>query len=73
MQNLQQTTFSVFWGVFSEKFRPDILCELSAWQAIHLKCQVLFSLKSKKKEIKNVICAAVMNIGWVKRKESEHK
>ena len=33
---------------FSEKIRFDILCELSAMQTIHMKCQALLSLKIKK-------------------------
>ena len=37
---------------FSEKIRLDISCELSAEQMIHMKCQVLFSLKKKKKKKK---------------------
>ena len=43
----------IFLGVivlhFSEKIRLDISCESSAKQTIHLKCQVLFSLKNNKK------------------------
>ena len=35
----------LFYYYFSEKIRLDILGELSAMQTIHLKCQVLFSLK----------------------------
>ena len=32
----------------SKKIRLDFSCETSAWQRIHLKHQVLFSLKKKK-------------------------
>ena len=31
---------------FSKKTSFDILCESSAWQMIHIKCQDLFSLKN---------------------------
>ena len=32
----------------SLKIRLDISCEMSAWQMIHMKCEVLFSLNNKK-------------------------
>ena len=35
---------------FSEKIRPDILCESSARQRIHMKLQALFSAKNKSKK-----------------------
>ena len=35
---------------YSEKVRFDILCELSAWQTIHMKYQALFSLKIKQQQ-----------------------
>ena len=34
---------------FLEKIRLDITCKLSAKQTIHMKCQVVFSLKTNKK------------------------
>ena len=34
---------------FSAEIKPGISCESSAEQMIHMKCQVLFSLKIKKK------------------------
>ena len=36
---------------FSDK-EPDISCESSASQTIHMKCQALFSLKKKKRKQK---------------------
>ena len=41
---------SKFFFFFSEKTSLDISCELSAKQMIHMKCQDLFSLKTKKKQ-----------------------
>ena len=38
-----------FFHCFSEKIRLDILCESSARQRNHIKCQALFSLKDKEK------------------------
>ena len=43
--------FIYFFFYFSEKTSLDISCELSAWQTIHMKCQDLFSLKNKKKNL----------------------
>ena len=37
-----------FYFNFSEKTSLDILCESSAKQMIHIKCQDLFSLKKNK-------------------------
>ena len=45
--------------MFSEKIRLVISCESSAKQMIHMKCQVLFSLKNINKQIK-MLSAAVM-------------
>ena len=39
----------------------NILCESSAWQKIHMKNQVLFSLKDKSKNNKSVVCC---NFAW---------
>ena len=41
---------------FRKKIRLDILCELSARQMIHMKCQVLFSIKNTETSIRNVFC-----------------
>ena len=43
----------LFFVVFflSEKTSLVISCELSAWQPIHMKCQDLFSLKNKNKNL----------------------
>ena len=46
----------------SEKIRLGISCELSAWQTIHMKCQALFSLKIRKKNI--VECHLLYNFTW---------
>ena len=43
----------IFRFYFSEQIRLDISFELSAWQTIHMKYQVLFSLKNN---IKNLEC-----------------
>ena len=43
--NILKSIFHCFFFFFSEKIRLDILCELSACHAIHIKCPVLFSLK----------------------------
>ena len=42
----QQTTFSCSF-FFLEK-RPNILCDTSARQTVHMKCYFLFSLENKK-------------------------
>ena len=44
------------------KINLDILCESSAKQMIHIKCQDLFSLKNKKKN-KNRMSSAT-NFTW---------
>ena len=41
----------LFIYFFLEKTSPDISCELSAKQTIHMKCQDLFSLKNEKKNL----------------------
>ena len=49
---------------FSEKIRLEISCE-SSEQTIHMKCQVLFSLKKKKKKIECrllQICIALLGL-----------
>ena len=37
-----------FFSLFFRANKVDILCESSARQKIHMKCQALFSLKKKK-------------------------
>ena len=37
--------FDFIFFYLSEKTNPDISCELSAKEMIHMKCQDLFSLK----------------------------
>ena len=39
----------IFYFYLSKKIRLDFSCESSAWQRIHLKPQVLYSLKNKEK------------------------
>ena len=39
-------TLKYCFVLFSEKISLDILCESSALQMIHMKCQVFFSLKN---------------------------
>ena len=40
---------SDFLGYFFREIRLDISYESSAWQMIHMKCQVLFPLENNKK------------------------
>ena len=47
--------FLSFFFYFSEETSLDISCESSAQQTIHTKCQDLFSLKNKKKNL-NAVC-----------------
>ena len=44
----------MFFSYFSDKIRLGISCELTAYQMIHMKCQALFSLKTKKKNKKKI-------------------
>ena len=44
--------FKYFPIYFPEKIRPDISCELSASQTLHMKCLALISEKKKKKKKK---------------------
>ena len=50
----------LFFFFRENKISLDILCELSAWQTIHMKCRDLFSLKKKKKKKKfhTVVCCS---------------
>ena len=41
------------------KIRLDVSCESSVWQRIHMKYQVLFSLKNNEKVFMNVICCSL--------------
>ena len=43
-----------------EEIRPDFSCESSAKQRIHLKHQVLFSLKNNEKIFMNVVCCSLL-------------
>ena len=52
------TAKNIFFMVLfreNKKIRLDISCEWSAKQKIHMKCQVLFSLKNNKKKVKMYI------------------
>ena len=51
--------FKIFF-LFSEKTSPNISCELSAKQTMHMKCQDLFSLKNTKKKKKKMLSAALV-------------
>ena len=57
---LQQTTLLFFLFLFyfylSKKIRLDVSCESFAQQRIHMKYQVLFSLKNNEKNCKTVVC-----------------
>ena len=46
----------IFYFYLSKKIKLDFSCEPSAWQRIHLKHQVLFSLKNIEKIFMNVVC-----------------
>ena len=45
-----------FYFYLSKEIRLDFSCESSAQQRIHLKHQVLFSLKNDEKIFMNVVC-----------------
>ena len=53
-----------FFFYLSKKIRPDFSFESSAWQRIHLKHQVLFSLKTNEKIFMNVVCCSHDPSGW---------
>ena len=42
----------------SKKIRLDVSSESSAWQRIHMKHQVLFSLKNDEKIFMDVLCCS---------------
>ena len=42
----------------SKKIRIHVSCESSAWQRIHMKYQVLFSLKNNEKVFMVVVCCS---------------
>ena len=46
----------IFYFYLSKKVRLDLSCESSAQQRIHLKHQVLFSLKNNETIFMHVIC-----------------
>ena len=57
-EKLQQTTLIFFYFYLLKKIRLDVSCESSARQRIHMKYQVLFSLKNNEKVLMNVICCS---------------
>ena len=48
----------IFYIYLSKKIRLDVSSESSAWQRIHLKHLVLFSLKNNEKIFMNVVCCS---------------
>ena len=48
----------IFYFYLSKKIRLDVSSESSALQRIHLKLQVLFSLKNNEKIFMNVVCCS---------------
>ena len=48
----------IFYFYLSKEIRLDFSCESYARQRIHLKHQVLFSLKNNEKIIMNVVCCS---------------
>ena len=48
----------IFYFYLLKKIRLDFSCESSAEQRIHLKHQVLFSLKNNEKIFINVVCCS---------------
>ena len=48
----------ILYFYLSKKIRLDFSCESSAQQRIHLKYQVLFSLKNNEKIFMNVVCCS---------------
>ena len=46
----------IFYFYLLKKLRLDFSCESSAKQRIHMKYQVLFSLKQNEKVFMNVVC-----------------
>ena len=68
----RQIFFSFFFFFyFSEKTSVDILCELSAWQMIYMKCQDLFSLKNNKKNFFSMLSAKIL-LGTLRVNELWH-
>ena len=51
-------TFIFFTFIFFKEKRLDVSCESSAMQRIHIKYQVLVSLKNNEKVFMNVICCS---------------
>ena len=50
---------TLYFFTFSKEIRLDVSCESSALQRIHMKYQVLFSLKDNEKVFINVICCSL--------------
>ena len=56
--NIAADDILIFYFYLSKKIRLDFSCESSAGQRIHLKHQVLFSLKNNEKILMTVICCS---------------
>ena len=63
-----QTPALVFFFCFYllEKISPDISCEFSARQMIHMKCQDIFTLKVEKNELDCRLLQILFCTLWVK-------
>ena len=57
-KNCSRRHFYFFFLLLSKKIRLDVLCESSAKQRIHLKHQVLLSLKNNEKIFMNAVCCS---------------
>ena len=57
-ENCSRRPSNFFSFIFSKKIRLDFSCDSSAEQRIHLKHQVLFSLKNNEKIFMNVVCCS---------------
>ena len=57
-ENSSRQRFIFFYFYLSKEIRLDFSRESSAWQRIHMKYQVLFSLKNYEKVFINVVCCS---------------
>ena len=57
-KNFSRRHFNVFYFYLLKKIWLDVLCESSALQRIHMKYQVLFSLKNDEEIFMNVVCCS---------------